>query len=109
MPGMKDLGQRMRLGRQLAKALTKGIDEQDHQRAPKAVVQRPRQTVFEARGGAGVERSGPDPGGDHARARQTKTDRAVGNNESINVFVFLADQQGQKERGAVEANQQQYR
>ncbi|MNJ50876.1 hypothetical protein D3C77_461640 [compost metagenome] len=48
VPGMKDLGQGVRLGRQLAKAFTKGIDEQDHQRAPEAVVQRPRQTVFKA-------------------------------------------------------------
>src|SRR3546814_1824586 len=57
----------VRLRCDLTDPLAEGIDEQDHQRAPEPVVDGAGDPVGVARGGRGIHRGCPDPGGRHAR------------------------------------------
>ena len=107
VPCVHDLRQGMGLGRQLPETPAKGVDKQNHQRAPEAIVQRPRETKLVARTGGGVKGSGPDPGGRHAGGRHAKADGVIGDHIAVDVFVLAPHAQRHQKGQAIKTEQKQ--
>src|SRR5690606_29784277 len=63
--------------------------------------------VAVARGGAGEERGGPDPGGHHAGRGHAEADGAVGDHVGVHVLLLAHDRQREQEGGDVEADEEQ--
>ena len=93
VPGVNDLGQGVGLGGNGTDSLAKGVDEQDHQRAPQAVVDGPGNPVGVAGGGRGVHRRRPDPCGRHASRGNSKADLVAGGHVTVGIFILAANKQ----------------
>src|SRR3546814_8642108 len=92
----------VRLRCDLTDPLAEGIDEQDHQRAPEPVVDGAGDPVGVARGGRGIHRGCPDPGGRHARGGDAESDVVPGGHVTVGVLVLLADAEGDPEGPPIE-------
>ena len=106
MTGVDKLTQGMAVGGQLAEPAAEGVDEQDHQRAPEAIMDRPGHPVGVPGSSCRVERRSPDPGGGHTGRAHAETDMVAGYHKAGGIFFFLANQQGQQVGTAVEGGKQ---
>ena len=106
MTGMNDFAQCMCIGSELTKASAEGINEQNHQGTPEAVMQRAGHTIGKTGGCRRIEGRCPDLGCGHAGSAHTKADALVRHHEAIGVIGTGFDAAGQQVSTAVERNQQ---
>src|SRR5690554_356102 len=108
MAGMNELTKSMAIRRQLAETPAKRVDEQNHQRAPKAVMYRPGHTIGVARGCRRIEGCCPYPCCSHTGSAHAKTYVMARNHKAGSIFFFFANQQGEQIGAAIKADQQNH-
>src|SRR5690606_18199238 len=96
------------IGSELAETAAEGIDEQNHQRTPQAIVERPRYPIGVTRRCGRIEGRRPDPGRRHTGGTHAEADGSVGYHELISIFLLFLDAQGKKISAAVEGEHEEY-
>ena len=109
MAGMNHFAQGGGVGRQLTETATEGVDEQNHQCAPEAVMQGTGDAIGEPGRCRCIERRSPDPGRGHAGGTHAEADAVIRDHEAVGVVGTMFDSSGQQIGAAVEGkHQQQY-